>query len=149
MDSGSCADMVGKETMKRELLSIADQLQHVATVVRPGRTFLRRLLDLSKTVSHPDHHVRQSAGARSDLAWWHLFLESWNGISLISTAHKGVPEFTFTSDASGAWGCGGYWDDKWFQLAWEDTVLILSERHSEGAHPNCFGSSCVGTGVAG
>ena len=27
------------------------------------------------------------------------------------------------------------------------TVLFLSEHHSEGAHPNCLGSSCVGTGV--
>ena len=109
-----------KRCTKRELLSVAGQLQHAATVVRPGRTFLRRLFDLSKTVSHPDHHIRLSAGARSDLAWWQLFLESWNGISLMSAAHKRVPEVTFTSDASGAWGCGGYWDDKWFQLAWSD-----------------------------
>ena len=24
------------------------------------------------------------------------------------------------SDASGSWGCGAYWENKWFQLRWED-----------------------------
>ena len=31
------------------------------------------------------------------------------------------PDIILTSDASGAWGRGGYWGDKWIQLAWEDT----------------------------
>ena len=111
-DSGFCADVVGKETVYE--MSIAGQLQHEAKVVRPGRTFSRRLFDLSKTVSHPDHHIRLSAGARSDLAGWQLFVESWNGISLMSAAYRRLPEVKSTSDTSGAWGCGGYWDDKWF-----------------------------------
>ena len=64
---------------KRELLSIAGQLQHAATVVRPGRTFFRHLFDISSTVAKLDHHIKLNAGARSDLAWWHEFLEDWNG----------------------------------------------------------------------
>ena len=76
--------------------------------------------NLRKTVSHPDH-IRLSVGARSDLAWWHFFLESWNHISLMTAANRITPDITLTSDTSGAWGCGGYWGDKWFQLAWEDT----------------------------
>ena len=59
---------------KRELLSIAGQLQHAATVVRPGRVFLRQLFDLSTTVKKPDHHLHLNKGARSDLAWWNEFL---------------------------------------------------------------------------
>ena len=110
-----------KQCTKRELLSVAGQLQHTATVVKPGRTFMWRLFDLRKTVSHPDHHVRLSVGARSDLAWWHLFLELWNGIFLMTAAHRTLPNTILTSDASGTWGCGGYWGDKWFQVSWEDT----------------------------
>ena len=63
--------LVKKRCTKRELLSIAGQLQHAATVVR---TFIRRLFDLSKVVSRPDHHIQLSVGGRSDLAWWHEFL---------------------------------------------------------------------------
>ena len=110
-----------KRCTKRELLSVAGQLQHAATVVKPGRTFLRRLFDLSKVVKHPDHHLRLSAGARSDLAWWSEFLEAWNGVSWMIAANKTVPDVILTSDASGSWGCGAFWEQRWFQVAWEDT----------------------------
>jgi len=36
---------------KRELLSLAGKLQHASTVVRSGRTFVRRLFDLSTRVN--------------------------------------------------------------------------------------------------
>ena len=35
-----------KSCTRRELQSLTGQLQHAATVVRPGRTFLKRLYDL-------------------------------------------------------------------------------------------------------
>ena len=107
---------------KRELLSIAGQLQHAATVVWPGRTFLRRLFDLSATVKKPNHHVSLNAGARSDLAWWSVFLEQWNGVSLLAVLGEQEPSVILTSDASGSWGCGAYWGSQWFQLPWHGTV---------------------------
>ena len=69
-----------KRCTKRELLSIAGKLQHAATVVRSGRTFVRRLFDLSARVKKPEHHIKLNAGARSDLAWWAEFLKNmeWN-----------------------------------------------------------------------
>lgn len=96
-----------------QLLSVVG---HVATVVKLGRTFMQCLFDLSKMVSHPDHHVHLSVGVTSDLAWWHLFLESWNGSSLMTDAHRILADiiFNLTSDA---WRCGVHWGDKWFQLA--------------------------------
>ena len=59
--------------------------------------------------------------ARSDLAWWDIFLESWNDISLMSAMNRRTPDASLTSDTSGGWRCGRYWDDRWFQLAWKDT----------------------------
>ena len=106
---------------KRELQSIAGQLQHAATIVRPGRTFLRRLYDLSSSVSKPDHHIKLNVSARSDLAWWCQFLSNWNGISLMASLGEFNPIFTLTSDASGKWGCGAFWDKGWFQLPWKHT----------------------------
>ena len=111
-----------KRCTKRELLSIAGQLQHAAKVVRPGRVFLRRLFDLSATVVKPHHHLNLSSGARSDLAWRHEFIGQWNGVSLMSVAGDQSPEVTLTSDASGSWGCGAYWEEGWFQLEWVHTV---------------------------
>lgn len=111
-----------KRCTKRELLSIAGQLQHAATVVWPGRVFLRRLFDLSATVKQPHHHVNLNKGARSDLAWWHEFLVHWNGVSLLVALGQQEPSVVLTSDASGSWGCGAYWETKWFQLAWQGTA---------------------------
>ena len=111
-----------KRCTKRELLSVAGQLQHAASVVRSGRTFLRWLFDLSKMVRNPDHQVQLTAGARSDLAWWHTFLIAWNGISLMTAVRKGEPQVMVTFDASGSWGCGAFCVAKWFQLAWSEAT---------------------------
>ena len=64
------------------------------------------------------HHIKLNAGARSDLAWWHEFLEDWNGLSLLAALGELKPTVVLTSDASGSWGCGAFWNTKWLQLAW-------------------------------
>ena len=78
-----------KRCTKRELLSIAGQLQHAATVVWPGRTFLRLLLDLSATVAKPTHHISLNKAAWSDLIWWNEFLADWNRVLLLSVLGGG------------------------------------------------------------
>jgi len=126
---------------KRELLSIAGQLQHAATVVRPGRIFLRRLFDLSSMVAKLDHHIKLNAGAWSDLAWWHEFLEDWNGVSSLSALGEFDPTIVLTSDASGSWGCG-------YQLVSAGLVrhrVHHGDQHrNKGANSHIDGSSNVG-----
>ena len=59
---------------KQELQSLIGHLSLAATVVLPGRTFLRRMIDLMKVARHPRHHVRLTAEFKSDLHWWASFL---------------------------------------------------------------------------
>ena len=59
---------------KRELLSLIGKLSFAAKVVPAGRLFLRRLIDLSTTAKKLHHHIRITADAREDLAWWERFL---------------------------------------------------------------------------
>ena len=68
---------------RRELQSLIGHLSHAAFVVLPGRTFLRRMIDLMKIAKAPKHHVRLTAEFRSDLQWWALFLSEWNGRSIL------------------------------------------------------------------
>lgn len=112
-----------KVCKKRELQSIIGLLQHAATVVRPGRSFVRRMIDLLKTAKKPEHHIRLNAAFRSDLKWWQVFCASWNGVSMLTATHTTQPDTVITTDASGGWGCGGYWDEHWFQLQWNDHWL--------------------------
>lgn len=50
-----------KSCTKRELLSLIGHLQHACKVVRPGRTFLRRMIELSTTGKQLHHHIRLTA----------------------------------------------------------------------------------------
>ena len=104
---------------KRELQSLIGHLNHSAMVVLPGRTFLRRMIDLVKVAKHPNHHVRLTAGFKSDLQWWASFLLRWNGRSIMPPE---APSHVVTSDASGSWGCGEVTDSgQWFQVQWPES----------------------------
>ncbi len=103
---------------KRDLLSLIGLLNHAAAVVRPGRTFLRSLIDASTTVKHLDHHITLRAQARADIAWWYTFISSWNGVSILPEAD---PSQFLYSDASGTWGCGALCGQSWFQVQWRES----------------------------
>ena len=97
------------------------QLQHACCVVRPGRSFLRRMITLSTVGKELHHRVRLNKGFQSDLQWWAQFLPKWNVIGMMAAAVRSPPSATVTSDASGNWGCGTFSNNgKWFQLAWPD-----------------------------
>ena len=100
---------------KRELLSLIDQLQHAATLVRSGRTFLRRMIDLAARFSRLDHRIRLNAQFQSDLQWWSLFLPDWNGSGFLQPK---TPTIEVVSDAPGSWGCGAFHSSLWFQYQW-------------------------------
>ena len=63
--------------------SILGLLSFCCAVVRPGRCFLRRLVDLTKGVSRPNHRVTLNKAARKDLSAWLIFVEFFNGSSLL------------------------------------------------------------------
>ena len=103
---------------KRELLSLLGVLHHACKVVRPGRSFLRRMIELSKVVKLLHHHIRLNVEFRSDLEWWVLFLHRWNGVGMLPSLCSRPHSRTITSDASGKWGCGAFYTRQWFQFPW-------------------------------
>ena len=113
---------------KRELESLAGFLEDAAKIVKPGRTFIRRIYSTISSLSKPHHHIRINQQLHSDIAWWHSFLTAWNGVSLMSVMSSRSPEFIMLSDASGSWGCGALWDVNWFQLPWSETPCYKNEN---------------------
>ena len=117
-----------KACRRRDLESLIGILNHAAKVVRSGRTFLRRMLDLLHGVpNHPlnPHPIRLNREFRSDLAWWRLFASEWNGVSFLPSPAL-LPLRQLASDASGSWGCGAWFRSHWFQLPWDDHSAGLS-----------------------
>ena len=119
-----------KACSRTELQSLIGLLNHAAKVVRSGRSFLRRMIDLLHAVPSSQMHIRLNAGFRADLAWWNTFLSAWNGISFLLPPSL-LPAIEFTTDASGSWGCGAWCGEAWFQLQWDHSSHHLSIPEKE------------------
>ena len=109
------ADSPKASGKKRELLSLIGLLSHAAIVVRPGRPFLRSLIDAAASMQGLDHWVHLNTAARADLHWWHTFLKVWNGTCIMPPISEPL---IVVSDASGLWGCGVVHENLWFQAQW-------------------------------
>ena len=109
-----------KSCLRKELESLVGHLSHACKVVRPGRRFLRGLIGRLAGAKRRHFHIRLNTEFRADLEWWHIFLASWNGTSLLRQDRLQSPDFSIWSDASGSWGCAAVWDSQWFQVAWQN-----------------------------
>ena len=122
-----------KHCERKQLESLIGLLNHACKVVRSGRSFLRRMIDLLHAVHHPPNSkipIRLNKGFRSDLAWWNAFVQAWNGVSFLPPpAH--LQQVDLYSDASGSWGCGAHCGNSWFQLAWDSSSQHLSITEKE------------------
>ena len=118
------ADWKGRKAgKKRDLLSLIGSLQHASKAIRQGRSFVRRLINLSMVVENLDSYVRLNISARSDIRWWCEFAKLWNGTSMLFKWDKLHSQFIVTLDASGHWGCGAYIGDRWFQCQWPTDMV--------------------------
>ena len=109
---------------KKDLESFIGHLSHAATVIRPGRIFLRNLFTLLSRLTNPQHSARLNLGVRTDITWWQCLLQHWNGRSFFPLP---FPSCHLYSDASGLFGCGAYSVElaSWFQLEWPHTWMDI------------------------
>ena len=108
-----------RKCTKQELLSLIGILSFACKVVKGGRMFLRRLIDLSTTVPSLHHHVYLNSEAQADIQWWLQFLPHWNGIAIIHPPPINSHELHLYTDASDV-GLGGFYGNNWFSSAWRD-----------------------------
>ena len=112
-----------KACKKRELLSLIGSLSHACKVVRAGRFFLRRFIELSTTTRHLNRFIRLSRSARSDIEWWYQYCARWNGVAMMSEVRPDF-EVLIVSNESGSLGCGDINGEEWFQLKWEGLGML-------------------------
>ena len=116
-----------KKATKRHILSLVGLLQHATKVIRCGRSFVSRMYAAAAKVKELDYYTWLNREFRSDLLWWHTFMDSWNGLSLLRT--KSLPpaaDHCIQTDASGNWGCGAFFEGNWFQWQWHDEWINVS-----------------------
>lgn len=121
-----------RSCIRKDLESLIGLLNHACKVVRSGRSFLRRMIDLLHAVHHPPNSttpIRLNVGFRSDLAWWQEFLPSWNGVAFLLPPSY-LPQAEMASDASGSWGAGAWHGKSWFQIKWgpQSQPMSIAEK---------------------
>jgi hypothetical protein len=116
---------------KQQLLSIIGKLSFVCKVVRPGRIFLRRLINLSMTVDKLHHHIDLNKQALADFQWWLDFLPSWNKKSVIPESFEIFSsDIKLYTDASNI-GFGAILNNSWIQGKWDSYSSKLSIDYKE------------------
>lgn len=85
---------------KRDVEKLVGRLNFAAKVIRGGRTFLRRMIDIINSVKSHNAFVRLGDNFRADVRWWLNFASTWNGqaIMLVPTA---ITKSRLMVDASG------------------------------------------------
>ena len=112
-----------KKVTLRVLQSLIGTLSFACKVVVPGRPFLRRLINLTIGVSKPSFHIRLNKEARLDLSAWLIFLESYNGVSvLLDDQWLSSEKLELFTDASNL-GFAGVLHGVWFQGSWPASWL--------------------------
>lgn len=108
-----------KKTTLKELQSLNGLLNFACSVVRPGRAFLRRLIDLTIGVRSPHHFIRLSTEAKNDMRIWLEFLSQFNGHSFfLDDNWASSIKLNLFTDASGALGYGAIFGPHWCYGRW-------------------------------
>ena len=76
------------------------------------------MFELMKGTRMGQRFLRLNSAFKSDLARWHLFMEQWNGTSMLSDLGQASPRYHLFTVASSVFGCGAWWEAQWFQLPW-------------------------------
>ena len=94
-------------------------LNFACSVIKPGRAFLRRLIDLTVGISSPPHLIRLTKEVKEDLEVWLSFLAEFNGRSFfIEDAWQNSSKLSLYTDASGALGIATIFGSRWCYGKW-------------------------------
>lgn len=101
----------------REVQRLVGRLNFACKVVRGGRTFLRRMIDvMGGKPSH--HHIRISEEFKQDLVWWDSFLDTWNGREVVFDGSI-ISVVSLQIDASTSFGAGAFFEGEHISYQWQ------------------------------
>lgn len=95
---------------KKELLSLLGHLNFAMRIIPQGRSFISRLIDLSKTIDRLHDSIKLDLGCNSELQFWSLLCEGWNGISFFYNDEiETSVALKFFTDTAPSIGFGGFY----------------------------------------
>jgi hypothetical protein len=116
-----------KSVTKLELQQFLGKLNWAARVLRGGRTFMRRLIDLLPRAKENHHHIRITSAAKEDIDWWRYGLLQFHGHCSFKIDLP-LPSFMFACDAC-LEGGGAHFMSDWLYASWVCDFPELSDSH--------------------
>ena len=108
-----------RKTTLRDLQSLIGLLNFTCKVIVPGRTFLRRLYDLTLGIKYPHHHIRITREIRQDILIWLTFLKNHNGTTLLyKNQWLSSKKLKMYTDSAASLGYAGICNQQWFYGEW-------------------------------
>lgn len=117
--------MQRRRASKRQLQSLVGKLNWAAAVVYGGRVFLRRIINAFTPLKHKAHKTIITPELRADIEWWHTFMSTFNGRSLMLYKR---PITTVHTDACMEGGAGAWLHD-WFYCNWQMDCPSVANMH--------------------
>lgn len=109
-----------KKEILEEIQCLCGLLNFACQVVLPGRTFLRRLFELTRGLEKLRHHLRLKRGCKDDLLVWKEFLHTFNGkYFFLEENFLDDATIQLYTDASGSHGYRAVFGKSWFYGAWD------------------------------
>lgn len=105
----------------RELQSLVGSLNFCAKAIPAARAFSRRFCDSMCSVTKPLHHIRLTAGMKSDIRVWLNFIEQFNGtLNFMELNWSSNEDLHLYTDSAGNknLGCGVYLQGHWAYFGW-------------------------------
>ena len=135
-----------------ELQALVGFLNFACSVIVPGRPFLRRLIDLTRGVPKPHHHIRLTKQTKLDLGLWLDFLLHFNGRSFfLKDVFLTGDYLELYTDAAGGTGysalCGAEWFYGLWPLAWRSLNICVLELYPIMAAVHIWGRVWANTNV--
>lgn len=123
----------------KELQSLVGTLQFACAVVRPGRFYLRRIIDqlvaIRKVAFTDTTQLALGHTVRGDIRWWMAYLPLFSGHSLLYEKEwLDAPTIELFTDAC-LRGFGGLYGTRWIEGAWSPAELAAAHRTSRVSMP--------------
>ena len=114
---------------KRELQSLAGVLYHASTIIKPGRSFLRRIFELIASLKLNHHRARLNKCFHAELEWWSTFMGEWNAKSMFYRSSRESPDVEFLERCVRLMGL-------WGHLEWSMVTNTVATKvlHAGGVH---------------
>ena len=109
-----------KRVKKRDLQSLAGSLAFASTVIKAGRTFSRRVIDLVNSVKYGHYFIRLNDCFRLDCQFWLSFMNNplFNGTAKI--LDNDPIDISILQTDSSFYGYGVFYNGEWLAGAWDE-----------------------------